>query len=99
MDKNHWEEEGGNRGYTKFYMHCLDPSNGPKFRTTIPYKLSFGAFPDGKAILPFHLKDTTGGRILVTQSYYKLFRRIMDHRATGGEGVVLTGQPGTGTSL
>jgi len=81
-------------------MHCRDRSTtGPEFRNTFPYKLSLGAFPDGTAVLPFHADDTVGGRILVTESYYKLFNRIMAYRKDGKRGVVLTGQPGTGTSL
>ena len=98
-DKSRWQEHEGNGGYLKFYMHCRDASTGPKFLNTFPYKLSLGAFPDGTPFLPFHPEDTTGGQILVTGSYYKLFKRTMAHRANGYRGVVLTGHPGTGRSL
>ena len=94
--KSYWEECEDD-GYLKFYMHCRH--GGLKFLDTFPYKLSLGAWPDGTAFLPFHPEDTTGGQILVTESYNKLFSRIMAHRATGERGVVITGQPGTGTFL
>ena len=83
--------------YPKFYMHRRYGDS--KFPDTFPYKLSLGAWPDGTAFLPFHSEDTTGGQILVTQSYNKLFNRIMARRATGEREVVITGQPGTGTFL
>ena len=96
--KNRWNEEDDG-GFLRFYMRCRDRSTGPKFLDTFPYLLSLGAFPDGSAFLPFHPEDTTGGQILVTESHFKLFQRIMARRATGARGVVLTGQPGTGPSL
>ena len=80
-------------------MHCRDASTDPKFHSTFLYKLSLGTGPDDTALLPFHFKDTPGDQILVTESYLNLFKRIMNNRATGDQGVVLTGQPGTGTSL
>jgi len=80
-------------------MHCRNATTGPEFLNTFPYKLSLGTWPCGTTLLPFRRRDTTGGQILVTESYNKLLNRIMAHRATGAQGVVLTGQPGTGRFL
>ena len=90
------------KGYQEFYQRCRDSSTRPKFSDEFPYKLSLGTKSDGSELLPFHSGSTFGGQILVTESYDKLFHRILSfRRADKGDtnGVVLTGQPGTGASL
>ncbi|EIM89619.1 uncharacterized protein STEHIDRAFT_108317 [Stereum hirsutum FP-91666 SS1] len=92
--KSKWEAEEGE--YQQFYDHWRDrifPTS-----QTFPYVLHLGVDDDGEPLLPFHGKDTTGNRILVTKSYDDMFHRILRFRATGERhhGVVITGQPGSG---
>ena len=68
----------------------------------VPYKLSLGVKQGGTDLLPFRSGSTSGGQILVTESYDTLLHRMLSFRRQGRgdtKGVVLTGQPGTGASL
>jgi len=89
-------------GYQDFYNHWVDKSAGSRFSDKFPYELSLGVNSQNKPLLPFRLSGTSGG-ILVTRSFGNTFDRILALRMedTHGRrrGVVLTGQPGTGTSI
>ena len=84
--------------YQQFYKawRVGDEAARPsKFETKFPYELSFGDSP------PPYLSNQPS--ILVTETYETLLRRILRIRQrdkTGDEkGIVLLGQPGTGTSM
>ena len=64
--------------------------------------LELGVDPESKYLLPFHVGDTPGNRILVTKSYDDMLRRVLYLRQCDkgkDRGVVLAGQPGIGASL
>ena len=82
--------------YQRFY-ECWRQSDGSEFDHEFPYELSLG-----QVSLPFRVNLTLEDQIPVTEAYNFLFYRIMGIRIrregrTGG--VVITGQPGIGTSL
>ena len=86
-------------GFHDFYEHWRESSTRSKFLDEFPYKLSLGVDEDGKPLLPYRSNETSGGQILVTQSYEDLFNRILHLRETNmgsAGGIVLTGQPGSG---
>jgi len=66
--------------YQEFYDRCRNSSTGPTPSNDFPYQISLGTNPDGEELLPFHSGDTLGGQILVTESYDKLFHRILNFR-------------------
>ena len=64
--------------------------------------LELGVDPEGKSLLPFHVGDTPGNRILITESCGDVFRRVLCLRQCDkgkDRGVVLDGQPYIGASL
>jgi len=88
--------------WQKFYEHWRDSSTSLKLLDKFPYVLELGVDQNGRTLLPFHGGDTSGNRILVTESYNNIFHRLLDLRQRDkgkNRGAVLTGQPGTGVSL
>jgi hypothetical protein len=85
--------------YQQFYEHWRDSSAGSSFLDTFPYKLSFGADPDGIAFLPVGPNTISRNQILVTRSYDDIFHRLLRLRSDDlgyCRGAVLTMQPGVG---
>ena len=107
-DKWHWSNkaraswEGVVDGdYQEFYEHCLkfDGSEFPE--KEFPYTLSLGSNSAGAPLLAFRRGDTSD-RILVTEAYHTMFRRLMslrEHDDGSDVGAVITGQPGGGASI
>ena len=89
-------------GYQDFYDHWLDKTAGSRFSDTFPYNLSLGVDSRNEPLLPFRPRGTSGG-ILVTKTFGDMFDRILSLRMSdtngSSSGVVLTGQPGSGTSI
>ena len=89
--------------HQQFYEHWRGNENSTdsKFLNTFPYKLSLGKGPDDEPLLPFQ-PSASENRILVTNSYERMFHRLLRLRKNdvgGTQGVVLTGQPGIGAPL
>lgn len=83
-------------GYQEFYDNWRKKSTGTEFHNTFPYKLTIGA-------LPFRAEKELGGNIVVTESYDRMYHRLLRLRVSDDEGMtkgaVLTGQPGIGAPL
>ena len=85
---------GASSRHQEFYdywynsSHTLDPK-------TPPYKQSLGG---PKARLPVHPLGVSGNELVITESYNKMYYRLLYLRKTGtpGSGAVITGQPGIG---
>lgn len=93
MDKNEWEVADDE--CQQFYGHWHDLHNFD-FPTQFPYRLSLGG------VSPIRPHDTKENVILITKSYNDIFHRILRLRHVflgNTRGVVLNGQPGTGTFL
>ena len=88
-------------GYQNFYEYWRGPDH-PKFRSEFPYKLSLGVGKSGESLLPGGPTGTSANEILVTESYNKVFYRLLRLRNKdmgNANGAVLTGQSGIGLSL
>ena len=88
--------------WQQFYNRWRDSSTSSKSLNAFPYVLELGVDPESKSLLPFHVGDTPGNRILVTKSYDDMFRRVLylcQCDKGKDRGVVLAGQPGIGASL
>jgi hypothetical protein len=97
---NHWEVVTDS--WQQFYEHWHNSFASSKFRNSFLYISELGVNPEGKSLLPFNADDTSEGRIVITESYNDMFRRILYLRKVdkgNARGVVLTGQPGTGAFL
>lgn len=80
--------------YQAFYTNWYGDSKPGEFKDKFPYELPLGT-------LPFRPCTTCENKILVTESYETLYRRILSLRMEDDghkRGVVVTGQPGTGES-
>ena len=88
--------------WQEFYDLWRNSSTRPTFSERFPYVLELGASSKGVPFLPFYPERTTGNRVLVTKSYDDMLHRLLRLRKRDKghkQGVVLTGQPGTGASL
>jgi hypothetical protein len=75
--------------FQTFYNYWCDHDRS--FPETFPSVLSLGTKPP--------VGSLPGDKILVTEAYEALYRRLVEMRASGGYlGVVITGQPGIGAS-
>jgi len=87
-------------GYQAFYDYWRDKSASSHLSKTPPYDLPLGLDLQNEPFLPF-LPETE--IICVTRAFVDMSARILALRMEdyGGQsaGVVLTGQPGTGTSM
>jgi len=94
--KKQWEIESvGNE-------HWRDSLTSSKPLNKFPYVLGLGVDELDSPLLSFHGRDTSGGRVLVTESYNNIFNRLLhirQHDSGKRRGVVLIGQPGTGEFL
>jgi len=88
--------------YQAFYDYWRDESASSHLSGMAPYELSLGLDPQNKPLLPFRHRGTSG-RIVVTKTFADMLARILALRMKDSDGnstgVVLTGQPGTGTSM
>lgn len=90
VDNEEW------RQYQQFYDTWRGATIPSEFETKLPYVLSLVESP------PAYIPDQPS--ILVTETYEKLLHRILCIRRRDAEerfrnGILLTGQPGTGTSM
>ena len=84
-----------------FYDIWRNGTADSEFRDKFPYKLSLGRGLAQESLPDFLPNPESGAKILVTESYEHMFLRILDFRMKDSgfkKGLVLTGQPGIGSS-
>jgi len=90
-------------GCQEFYEHWRGDANKSKFLHKFPYKLSLEIDRTGNPpVVPLPLPTESGSRIIVTESYEKMFHHLLLIRTRdlgNRKGAVITGQPGIGASL
>ena len=97
-DQKVWKLVPDNNENQQFYGYWRSRSDGSDFLKSFPYLLP--SDPQGPP-LPFRPGKTLGNRIVVTKGYDLLLHRLLTLRAGDvgqAQGVLITGQPGTGTS-
>ena len=86
----------------RFNQNWRNRSKSSKFLDKFPYLLPLGVNQDNNSYRPYLLPIETRKEILVTESYEKMFHRLMLLRTQdfgGQRGAVITGQPGIGAYI